>query len=572
MFSRNALIILLLLASAVAVEFHDGGWLFASTPYGPGPDEITPTLNFDGTLRLTIDSTAKGKSIFKLLTVYDTPTTESYQVEFDARVNAPNIDLDYGRDFGAGEKENNDGPNLFAFAYDYENATLEKPPISMTTFSFYDKYNSLCHVHLECNWVAAQDKAYDFYCTSPGPTYIYSGWVYDAKNFGNGVKENDVTAEAFQDSDWKTIHLYIDAGECAANRTTLMIMGADTLGDKPYTWEIRNVRLVTDKEIPLPLDYVYVRQSDGSYTRLEKPAYCGDGEKAGTEECDGTDGVTAGWECTSACKLVPKCGDNMIVGSEVCDGTAHTVGFTCASNCSKEIPVCGDNMVVGDEVCDGTATPTGFACSADCKTMSPICGDGIVVGNEECDGNNGTKAGYNCTSKCTLYRVLSPKEQKAMDKLAELIGESSVGVPSTAKMTIPKGTYSSEDFKDQAILNNRTLDGNVSFCTTGTTACEERYVMIEDAMATPTGMSPTDDLKGIVKVYKAEANNSTTYYIGFKGGTGLLPYIEMDTTMWIIVGVIGLLALGALVLLLFLLGGYIYYSKKGGIQFKKLFK
>ncbi len=572
MFSRNALISLLLLASAVATGFHSGGWLFATSPYGPGPDEITPSLNYGDSLRLTIDSTAKSKAIFKLLTVYDTPTNGSYQIEFDARVSAPNIDLDYGRDFGAGEKPNNDGPNLFAFAYSYENATLESPPVGMTTLSFYDKYDSLCHVHLECNWVAAQDKAYDFYCTSPGPTYVYSGWVYDAKKFGVAVKSNDISAEAFQDDGWKTIRLNIDAGECSTNKTTLLIMGADTLGDKPYTWEIKNVRLVTSNETLLPLDYVYVRQANGSYSRLEKPAYCGDGEREGTEECDGADGVTDGWECTDNCKLVPKCGDNKVVGGEVCDGTVHTAGFTCASNCSLEIPICGDNMVVGDEVCDGTATPKGFSCSADCKTMTPICGDGLVVGSEECDGTNGTTEGYGCTPNCTLYRVLSEGEQKAMDKLIGLIDKSKPGVPAMAKMTIPKGTYSSEDFKDQFMLKGKKLDGNVSFCTPGTTACEARYIMIDDAMATKSGMSPADDLKGIVKVYKATANNSTTYYIGFKGGTGLLPYIEMDTTMWVIVGILAMFALVALVALLLLLGGYLYYTKKGGFQFKKLFK
>lgn len=579
---KKLLFVLLLLASVFAVELHEGGWILGTNKFGAGPNEITPTLNYDGTLRLTLDSTARSKALFKLLTVYDTPTNQSYTVEFDVRVNAPNIDLDYGRSFGTGgEGIANDGPNLFAFAYDYNESTLTDLPLSSTSLTFYDKHNSLCHVHLECNWAAAIDQAYDFYCTSPGPTYVYSGWVYDAKKFGLNVKINEVAAEAFQSNDWKTIRLYLDAGECVQDVTTLMIMGVDTLADKPYTWEIKNAKLVTSEEILLPLDYIYM--SNGStYTRLEKPAYCGDGEKGGTEECDGTDGVDTGWECTSTCTLQPKCGDNKIVGNEICDGLKHTPGFTCASNCTTEIPVCGDNQLVANEVCDGTKTPTGFTCAADCLTMSPICGDGIVVGTEECDGTNGTTAEFNCTSECGLYRILTDKEQEGFDGLIELIESSEVGVPSTTQMTIPKGIYSAEDFKDQFVLKSKTLDGNVSFCTVGITACESRYIMIEDAFATETGISPVDDLKGIAKVYKAEVNvtdpttNTTTtetmYYIGFKGGTGLLPYIEMDTTMWVVVGGLIVLIIGALVVLLLILGGYMYYNKGKGFKFKKFFK
>ena len=73
------------------------------------------------------------------------------------------------------------------------------------------------------------------------------------------------------------------------------------------------------------------------------------------------------------------------------------------------------------------------------------------------------------------------------------------------------------------------------------------------------------------KAYQVEEGGTTNYYIGFKGGVGWLPYIEMDMTMWIVVGVLVVLIIVAGLALLLIAGGYVYHTK-GGVAFKKIFK
>ncbi|MFC2174310.1 hypothetical protein ACFLQ2_00375 [archaeon] len=567
---RILLAVLLLSAMALAAEsdLTEGTWIYSSNIFGSGPDEITPTLNYDGELRLTLDSSAKSRAFWKLTTVFDTPTTASYDLEFDVRVNAPGVDLDYNHNFGSGEQTDNDGPNLFAFAYDYNEATMTDIPISVTSLSFYDKKRSLCHMHMECNWMGDPENAYGFYCSSEENA---AGWVYDAQSFGSAVKVNEVTAEAFQDDGWKKIRLNMDGGECNTNKTTLMLMAVDAFADYPYTWEIKNFRMVTSETIPLPIDYIY-DYDGGAYTRIAKPVYCGDGIMEGSEECDVEDGVSVGWTCTSSCNLKNTCGDNILVGDELCDGSIVTTGFTCSSTCAEELPVCGDNMIVADEVCDGNATVTGFACSSDCKTMSTICGDNLVVGAEECDGVMGVDEEHGCTHECSLYRLLTEEEQEGLDALVALIESSEEGVPATAELDLSAGIYTAKDLEDQFVLANKTLDGNVSFCAAGVTDCEARYIFVEEAVATELGISPDEQLKGVAKVYKTEVNGTVTYFVGFKGGVGWLPYIEMDTTMWLIVGALVFLVVVAGIVLLLILGGFAYISKKHGFQLRRIFK
>jgi len=561
---NRVLIAILLIAATAVAALPAGSWVFSSGAFGPGPDQTTASLVYDSTLRLKIESTESGEAFFKLATTFPKPTNSSYKIEFLARVDAPGINLDYDKDFGAGEKENNDGPNLFALAYDWNGSAPDNLPFDMNSLSFYDRKDSMCHQHFECNWMGEPENYYGFYCTSASTA---AGWVYDAKTYGAYVKVNDYDAEAFPDSDWKTIRLNMDAGECNVNSSviTLLIMGVDTLAGKYYTWEIKDVKLVAGTTTPLPLNQVY-QVKNGEYVRIAKPAYCGDGEVEGIEQCDGNTNVTEGWTCTTSCQLRPVCGDNKMVGDEVCDGLKHRAGYTCASNCSAEINVCGDNIIVNEEVCDGNSTTAGFRCSGDCKSMTTVCGDGIVVGAEQCDKATGTDAQHGCTPNCTLYRLLTEDEQAGVDSLMALIDEAEPGVPSTAKLTIPAGTYTAKDIVDQFMLGNRSIGGNVSFCAVGVTACEERYVFIADAMATEAGIAPVDQLNGIAKVYEVAANGTSSYYIGFRGTVGWMPYIEMDTTMWIVVGLIVFLLLGAGVVLLLIVGGYMYMTK-GGISF-----
>ncbi len=137
------------------------------------------------------------------------------------------------------------------------------------------------------------------------------------------------------------------------------------------------------------------------------PAVCGDNIiNQASEECDGTAGVTSGYSCDSACKLVvipvAACGDNIInQASEECDGSAGvTSGYTCDSACKLIVAApaaCGDNVInQASEECDGTAGVTsGYTCDSACKlvaipTPPPVC--------TNCGGGGGGGGGGSSTS------------------------------------------------------------------------------------------------------------------------------------------------------------------------------
>jgi hypothetical protein len=126
---------------------------------------------------------------------------------------------------------------------------------------------------------------------------------------------------------------------------------------------------------------------DGDPTTTGDPAVCGDGTKAGDEECDGND--LGGLNC-------------MDFGFE--DGT-----LVCAQDCTlftNACSTCGDGQLAATEACDGnnfgglTCSDLGYEsgtlmCSADCSTVieagcmqAPSCGNGNLDVGEACDGNN----------------------------------------------------------------------------------------------------------------------------------------------------------------------------------------
>ena len=76
---------------------------------------------------------------------------------------------------------------------------------------------------------------------------------------------------------------------------------------------------------------VFAQAADFQYASLPFPSpYCGDGIKNQvSEECDGTDGVTSGYTCTSGCLLEssPYCGDGACNGDETCS--------TCSQDCGQ---------------------------------------------------------------------------------------------------------------------------------------------------------------------------------------------------------------------------------------------
>jgi hypothetical protein len=146
------------------------------------------------------------------------------------------------------------------------------------------------------------------------------------------------------------------------------------------------------------------------YVDCGQASVCGDNVADGVEECDGTDGVGAGQECSSSCEL-EYCGDGLInVSGEVCDGTAG-VGLNqhCDSSCQLvNDPYCGDNITNGTEECDGADLPyVGAVCDGSCNIV-PFCGNGVAEGTEECDGTDGVTAPDTCDSSCVIVPYTAP--------------------------------------------------------------------------------------------------------------------------------------------------------------------
>lgn len=178
------------------------------------------------------------------------------------------------------------------------------------------------------------------------------------------------------------------------------------------------------------------------------PVTCGNGNKEGGEQCDGSDiggatcasvvgagytgTITCNAGCTynsGACSPPVTCGNGSKDGSEECDG-ADLGGATCASElgagyigslscntCSLNTSACtkcGNSNLDSGEVCDGSlfgaktcATEMGagftgmLGCNSSCTTVNtsgctpaaPFCGDMTCSGSETCS---------NCPTDCGL--------------------------------------------------------------------------------------------------------------------------------------------------------------------------
>src|SRR5205823_5066390 len=102
---------------------------------------------------------------------------------------------------------------------------------------------------------------------------------------------------------------------------------------------------------------------------------CGDGVRAGAEECDGQNAAACPGRCRSDCTCAPPgpgvCGDNLIDSGEQCDGTQPGVcpQTPFATQCvppgsPSECQCCSDNVCQYDGIsipcCPGlTCVPTG---------------------------------------------------------------------------------------------------------------------------------------------------------------------------------------------------------------------
>ncbi|MBI2339187.1 MAG: hypothetical protein HYU99_02310, partial [Deltaproteobacteria bacterium] len=140
--------------------------------------------------------------------------------------------------------------------------------------------------------------------------------------------------------------------------------------------------------------------------------FCGDGTKNGVEECDGTDGVSAGQSCSLSCTL-EYCGDRKLTPPEECDGT---LGITDST--TQE---CTDCKITKKDLCAGVTTDDSNACTTDscdpatgtvtntaidgCCTADSDCRDGDKCnGMETCVSNacvDGTALDCNDSNDCT---------------------------------------------------------------------------------------------------------------------------------------------------------------------------
>ena len=95
-------------------------------------------------------------------------------------------------------------------------------------------------------------------------------------------------------------------------------------------------------------------------------AICGDGQIAGSEECDGGEANADDGACTSECKLA-RCGDGLVQsGVELCDDGVNEGNYGgCAEDCTLA-PYCGDAATNGPEACDDGNTIDGDGCNVDC--------------------------------------------------------------------------------------------------------------------------------------------------------------------------------------------------------------
>jgi cysteine-rich repeat protein len=127
---------------------------------------------------------------------------------------------------------------------------------------------------------------------------------------------------------------------------------------------------------------------------------CGDGVRAGGEECDDGNEIT-GDGCDPACKREPsaRCGDAVTQpddGEECDDGNLYD-GDECSNACTEN--VCGNARIDGDEECDDGDAMDDNECSDLCTENR--CRNGRLDVGEECDDGNRIHDD-GCTNACMI--------------------------------------------------------------------------------------------------------------------------------------------------------------------------
>jgi secreted trypsin-like serine protease len=138
----------------------------------------------------------------------------------------------------------------------------------------------------------------------------------------------------------------------------------------------------------------------------DDPPVCGDNNRGGAEECDGSDDSACPGLCDNSCSCpAPVCGNDTVESGEECDGSdAAACTGLCTNGCACPAPFCGNDTLEDGEQCDGSDDS---ACSGECDSSCscpapPECGNNTTEAGEECDGNDDGA----CESGCDLQTCM----------------------------------------------------------------------------------------------------------------------------------------------------------------------
>jgi cysteine-rich repeat protein len=192
-------------------------------------------------------------------------------------------------------------------------------------------------------------------------------------------------------------------------RSSSTVVGAVVLLASCFDGTIPNgvfVRCAADEDCPAGL--VCVAAIAACEPTSAVGLLCGDGVRAGDEECD--DGPanddTKSNACRTACRAA-RCGDAVVDDGEACDDgpdNSDTRPDACRST-TCALPRCGDGVVDANEGCDdgpGNSDATPNACRQ--QTCQPAsCGDSVVDDGEDCDDGAGLNSDQEpdaCRERC----------------------------------------------------------------------------------------------------------------------------------------------------------------------------